>query len=175
MEAMVSRASFGGTSAAMTASPRTCLHGLQILSAVSTQTKVELVSSNGLLDGVVVAIELIADRGPDEVGAIGIKALMHQEVYVAEIDIAEIDRDLLAIGRFWPQRLDLASHALPSIYHPCGWHMEGVGVHCKGMPPEADMGRESVRWSSCPILLRCSRRPAGAPRIPSLCRARSPR
>ena len=35
------------------------LHGLQVLPAVVTQTKVELVSSHRLLDDVVVTIELI--------------------------------------------------------------------------------------------------------------------
>ena len=75
------------------------------------------------MTGVVVAIELISDRGPDEVGAVGIKPLMHQEVDVAEIDIAEIDCDLLAISRLRPQLLYLAGHCLPSIYHPHGWYM----------------------------------------------------
>jgi phasin len=99
------------------------VHGLQVFSAVFTQTKVELLSSNGLLDGVVVAIELVADRRPNEVGAVGIKPLLHQEVDVAEVDIAEIDRDLLAISRFRPELVYLTGHFtihIPSIWMVCG-------------------------------------------------------
>jgi hypothetical protein len=81
-----------------------------------------LVPSNGLLDGVVVAIELIADRCSDEVGAVGIKPLLHQEVDVTEIDIAEIDRDLLAISHFRPKLMYLAGH----FYHPYTIHMDGI-------------------------------------------------
>ena len=97
------------------------LRGFQVLPAVVTQTKFELVSSNGLLDGVVVSIELVSDRGPDEVGAVGIKPLPHQKVDVAEVDIAEIDRDLLAISRFRPQLLYFAGHFYHPINHPYGW------------------------------------------------------
>ena len=53
---------------------------IEVIYGMSTvpQTKVELVSRQGLLDGVVVTIELITDRGADEVGAVGVKTLLHQ-------------------------------------------------------------------------------------------------
>ena len=99
------------------------LQGLQVLPAVLTQAEVELVPSNGLLDGVAVAIELIADRCSDEVGAVGIKTLLHQEVDVAEIDIAEVDRDLLAVTPPFGR----SSCTLPVIsYHPYTIHMDGI-------------------------------------------------
>src|SRR6478736_3504043 len=98
------------------------LHGLQVLPAVLAQAEVELVPSNGLLDGVAVAIELIADRRSDEVGAVGVKTLLHQEVDVAEIDIAEIDRDLLAVSPFRPKLMYLACH----FYHPYTIHTDGI-------------------------------------------------
>jgi hypothetical protein len=98
------------------------MRGFQVLSGVFTQTKLELVSSNGLLDGIAVAIELIPDRRSNEVGAIGIEPILHQEVDVAEIDIAEIDCDLLAISHFRPKLLHLPDH----FYHPCTICMDGI-------------------------------------------------
>jgi hypothetical protein len=98
------------------------LHGLQVLPAVLTQTEVELVPGHGLLDDVVVTIELVSDCCPDEVGAVGVKTLLHQKVDMAEIDIAEIDRDLFTISRFRPKLLYLASHS----YHPFTIHADGM-------------------------------------------------
>ena len=37
-------------------------HGLEILAAVASQSKIELVPGDDLLDHVVVAIELVSDR-----------------------------------------------------------------------------------------------------------------
>ena len=55
-------------------------HGFEILSAVPSQTKVEPVSGDRLLNGVAMAIELIADCRPDEVRAVRVEALLHQKV-----------------------------------------------------------------------------------------------
>jgi hypothetical protein len=33
--------------------------------------------------------ELGADRGADEIGAVGVEALLHQQIDAAEIDVAE--------------------------------------------------------------------------------------
>ena len=46
-------------------------------------------------------VELVADGGADEIRAIGIEAVLHHQIDMAEIDKAEIDRDLLAINLFW--------------------------------------------------------------------------
>ncbi|KZS00515.1 Uncharacterized protein APZ42_003156 [Daphnia magna] len=54
---------------------------------------------DGLADGILVAVELVADRGPDEVGAVGIEALLDQEVDMAQVDVTQVDRQLLAIRR----------------------------------------------------------------------------
>src|SRR5215211_1695217 len=84
------------------------LHGLQIPSAVLTQAEVELLPCDGLLDGVVVSIELVPDGCPNEVRSIGVKALLYQEIDVAEIHIAEIDSDFLAVRGPRPKFLHFA-------------------------------------------------------------------
>ena len=43
--------------------------------------------------------ELIADRRANEIRAVRIKALLHQQVDMAEVDVAEIDSDLLGVAR----------------------------------------------------------------------------
>ena len=77
----------------------------------------------GLLDGLAMAVELVADGRADEVGAVGVESLPHQQVDMAEVDIAEIDGDLLAIAGFGPQLLNIFGQVRPSLYHPDGWYL----------------------------------------------------
>src|SRR6266511_4089182 len=51
---------------------------------------------------------------------------------MTKVDIADIDRDFLAITGLWSQLMDVLNHPLSSICHPFGWHMDGHGRHCKG-------------------------------------------
>jgi hypothetical protein len=67
------------------------------------------------------AIEAGADGRADEIGAVGVEALPHHQIDVAEVDITEIDGDLLAIAGFGPQLLHVSDHVRPSLYHPDGW------------------------------------------------------
>ena len=67
--------------------------------ADTPEAEFERAPRDRLLDGIGVASELVADRGADEVGAIGVKAFPHQEIDMAEVDKAEVDRDLLAVAR----------------------------------------------------------------------------
>ena len=59
--------------------------------------EVERLPLHGAPEHVGVTVELVADGGADEVGAVGVKAVLHEHVYVPEIHEAEIDRDLLAV------------------------------------------------------------------------------
>ena len=47
--------------------------------------------------------ELVADRRPDEVGAIGIEALVHQQIDMAKVDESDVDRDFLSLARLVSQ------------------------------------------------------------------------
>src|SRR5438874_13598201 len=55
--------------------------------------------------------ELVADGGADEVGAVGVEALLDEQVDLAEIDRAEVDGDLLRLT--WS-------------YHLYGWYADGA-------------------------------------------------
>jgi hypothetical protein len=104
-----------------------------------------------VLRGMVVAVELSAYRRPDEVGAIGVKAVLHQQVDLPEIDIAEIDRDLLAIRRLWPQLVDFTSHH-PSSNHPTGRYLRLRGRKRGG--PATRSSRTNLTAQQPGIVLR---------------------
>ncbi len=105
---MVLRASSGVTSGAILASPRTLIrrvspaYRLKLNAAIMPETKVECLPRDRLADHVGVAFELVPDRRSDEIGPVGVKPFLHHKVDVAEIDVAEVDGDLLAIGDLGP-------------------------------------------------------------------------
>ena len=86
------------------------LNRLQFLATEPAKPEFERVPDDRLSDGVRVRGELVADRRPDEVGAIGIESLAHQEIDMAEVDEPEVDRDLLAVACPVPQPVNLACH-----------------------------------------------------------------
>ena len=95
----------------------------EILARVVSQAELQSLSDRRLLDHVAVPVELVADRRADEVGAVGIEAFLHHQVDMAEVDIAQIDRDLLAVGDPAKYR----AHCWlcqTSFYHPMGWFMD---------------------------------------------------
>src|ERR1700758_3977866 len=70
------------------------------------------------------ALELVADRGPDEIGAVGVEALVHDQIDLAEIDVAQIDRDFLGIRGLGSQLMYNIGH--PSTIHlTSGWMAYG--------------------------------------------------
>jgi hypothetical protein len=53
-----------------------------------------------LLDGIRMRGELVADRRSDEVGAIGVEALVHQQIDMAKVDESDVDCDQVDGGPF---------------------------------------------------------------------------
>jgi hypothetical protein len=77
-----------------------------------------MASRGRLLHRVVLTIELVADRRPNEVGAVGVKPLLDQEIDVTEVDKAKIDCDLFAVRHFRAKLVNLFRHIaipLPSV------------------------------------------------------------
>src|SRR6478735_240890 len=63
----------------------------EIRAGVVPQTKVEPFAGRRLLNHVGVTFELIADRRSDEIGAIRVESVLHHQVDMPQVDIAEID------------------------------------------------------------------------------------
>lgn len=75
-------------------------HGFEICTAEGSETEIDTLARYGLADDVGMSFDLIADGGSDEVRAIGINAFPDQQIDMAKVSEAEVDRDLLAICRF---------------------------------------------------------------------------
>ena len=73
--------------------------GLKVLARIVPETKLQRMPHDRFPDLLAMGRELIADRRANEIRAVRIKALLHQQVDMAEVDVAEIDRDLLGVAR----------------------------------------------------------------------------
>jgi hypothetical protein len=56
---------------------------------------------------------LVADRRTDEIRAITVETIAHEQVHAAEIDEAEVDGDLLAVGVFGSRLGEDVRHCRP--------------------------------------------------------------
>jgi len=83
----------------------------------AVQPEDERLSRRCLPDRVRVRRQLVADRGSNQVGSVGIEALADQQVDLPEIDVAHVDRDLLRIG----PRSRVSVH-----FHLFSIHVDGV-------------------------------------------------
>src|ERR1700731_481493 len=99
--------------------------GFKIFPAVVPKSQVQALSRGGLLDHLGMPVELIADCRANEIGPIRIESLLDHQVDVAEVDIAEIDRDLLGLAPLWAQLEHVASHHC-TILLPSQWMVYGV-------------------------------------------------
>jgi hypothetical protein len=64
-----------------------------------------------------VPIELVSNGCPDEVGPVGVEALLDEEIDMAQVDITQVDRDLLTIRSLGSKFVYIVGHRHP----PYGW------------------------------------------------------
>src|SRR4051812_15481250 len=84
----------------------------------------ERLTPSGLPNRFLVLPELIANRHADELGAVGVEPLLHQQLDLAEIDGGEVDGDLFELGHFkW-----LPGKVSPSIRMVYGCYAECIGL-----------------------------------------------
>src|SRR5260221_14640331 len=65
-------------------------------------------------------IDLIANGGANEVRSICVEAVLHHQVDVAEVDVAEIYGDLFTVDGLWPQLMHIGSNHV-AIHIPSVW------------------------------------------------------
>ena len=61
------------------------------------QTEVQRLSLDRPPDYLGVPFKLVANGGPDEVGPVGVKTFLNEKIDMAQVDKAQVDRDLLAV------------------------------------------------------------------------------
>src|SRR5690606_41381387 len=102
-----------------------CTRRLEIVAAVVSQAEIEALVGYRPPHRVGMPLELVADRRADKVGPVRVEPLLHHQVDLAEVDVAEIDRDLLGVGRISYHLMDVAClWSRPSISRPCGSYFE---------------------------------------------------
>src|SRR5689334_23219689 len=78
--------------------------------------------------------DLVPDGGADKVGAIGVKAVLDQQIDMAEIDIAEVDGDLLGFATALRSQLMYIVRHLLTIHNPSTWMVNGPADRgCKAL------------------------------------------
>src|SRR5919202_518489 len=83
-----------------------CPHRLEVLARVVLHAERQGLAGDRGTDRLGMLGELVANGRADEVGAVGVEALLDEQVDLPEIDRAEIDGDLLRLTR---------------AYHLAGW------------------------------------------------------
>jgi hypothetical protein len=96
--------------------------------------QLEVLPHDGLLNRLTVRRKLVPDRRSNEIAAIGIEAVPHQQVDLTKVDVAEIDRDLLGVQGSVAQRCQRGH-----ILSPSKWM---VDRH----PSRAPLSTETWAW-----------------------------
>lgn len=96
----------------------------EVDAGIITKPQVQAFAGRRLLDDVCVPLELVADCGPNEIGAVRVEPFLHHEIDLAEVDITKVDCDLLRIRGSWSQFAYIVGHRythLPSTRMVLGW------------------------------------------------------
>src|SRR3954470_21554145 len=109
------------------------------------QAEIQTMPSHRLPQRVFVPVELVADRGADEVGAVGVECLLNQEVHLTQIDKSEVDGDLLAIPDLGLQLSYVAHYRHPDTIPldgiwPCGSNAQGQRL-TENIQPEGEWSK----------------------------------
>src|ERR1700722_8084939 len=131
------------------------LHGLEVLPTVTAQSEIQLLSRDGVLENFVVAIQLVPYRRANEVRAIRVKAVPDHQVDAAKIHVAEVDGNLLSVGRARTEFVNLRHLHPHSIFMDGRWMSgcpsqgEGVKVFLKIGAMHRGRLYETVRYLRC--------------------------
>src|ERR1700674_328022 len=133
-------------------------HRFEIVPRVVPQTEFQALSGRGLLDHLGVPFELVANCGTDEIRAVRVEPLLYHQIDTAQVDVAEIHRNLLGIPRLGSQFLHIAGHPMTlqptSSCHPTGWYMgwgAGLSRERRSCPyrksnPNISMVQSTEKW-----------------------------
>src|SRR5262245_8985890 len=95
---------------------------LQIRSGEVAESELQRMPPNRFLDFLPMPRKLVADRRPNEVGTVGIESFLNQQIYMAEVDVTQVDRNLFRLACSVAESMNLGSHRCsPSVWMVYGW------------------------------------------------------
>jgi hypothetical protein len=97
------------------------------------KTEHQRLAGHRLLQRVGMSRELVADRGANEVAAVGIEAFLHQQIDLPEVDVAEVEGDLLVDRSRGGRQRASGWHA--AILTPSTWMMQLALRRCGNIWP----------------------------------------
>src|SRR5262249_24989716 len=105
---------------------------LQIRSGEVAESELQRMPPNRFLDFLPMPRKLVADRRPNEVGTVGIESFLNQQIYMAEVDVTQVDRNLFRLACSVAESMNLGSHRYsPSVWMVYGWSAPNF----QGLPP----------------------------------------
>src|SRR5579863_5060597 len=107
------------------------LHPLEVLAVVAESADQERKTSGGGANHLAVLLQLVMDRNPDELGAVGVEPLLDQELDQTQIHGIDIDRELLHLGHLAPPASP-SNWMVMRMHHPCGWRQESSAGRSEG-------------------------------------------
>jgi hypothetical protein len=72
--------------------------------------------------------KLVANGCPDKIGTVGIEPFLDEQIDMAKVNIAEVDRYLLTIACLRSKLADIVAIDPPSSYHLYGWYTADSAV-----------------------------------------------
>src|SRR5262249_3927381 len=96
--------------------------GLEIRARIVPETKLQRMPHDRFPDLLAVGRKLVADGRANEVRAVGIKAFLHQQIDMAEVNVTKVDRELLGFAPPIAEPLNFSRHGhIPSEWMVYGW------------------------------------------------------
>ena len=108
------------------------LRRLQVAAGEMADAQIESIADPRALCRFGVPLDLVADRGPNEVAAIAVEPLANEQVDIAKVDKAEVDGDFLTI-RLGAKHMHIVAHI---ISHPSN----GMVYGCTACDYKAKLG-----------------------------------
>src|SRR5262245_21133676 len=93
------------------------------------ETKLQRMSHNRFPDLLAMGCKLVADRRANEVRAVGIKALLHQQIDLSKVDVTQVNCDLFGFARSIAELVNFRRH---NILHLIRWYMDGTWMISRG-------------------------------------------
>src|SRR5580698_3700851 len=91
-------------------------HRFEVSPCVASESQLKLVAGDRCLDRILMTVQLIPNGSPNEVGSVRVKAFLHKEIDLTQVNTAQIDRDFLTVGSLRSKLAYIVDHhsAIPT-------------------------------------------------------------